>query len=58
MLSRLRYPQFPEPIGVFRAIDAPVYDALIDDQVKRLTAEKGPPDMQKLLDGPDPWEVE
>lgn len=58
MLSRLRYPQYPEPIGVFRAIAAPVYDALIDDQVKRLTAEKGTPDLQKLLMGPDPWTVE
>ncbi len=58
MLSRLRHPQFPEPIGVFRAISAPVYDALIDDQVRRLSAEKGTPDMQKLLNGPDPWNVE
>jgi 2-oxoglutarate/2-oxoacid ferredoxin oxidoreductase subunit beta len=58
MLSRLRHPQHPEPIGVFRAIAAPVYDALIDDQVKRLTADKGEPDMQKLLNGPDPWSVE
>jgi 2-oxoglutarate ferredoxin oxidoreductase subunit beta len=58
MLSRLRHPQYPEPIGVFRSTAAPVYDALIDDQVKRLTSEKGAPDMQKLLYGPDPYVVE
>ncbi len=57
LLSRLKHPLFPEPIGVFRAVSAPVYDALIDDQVRRLTAEKGDPDMQKLMDGPDPWTV-
>ncbi len=58
MLSRFSHPLYPEPIGVFRAISAPVYDMLIDEQVERLTAEKGPPDMQKLLYGPEPYTVE
>ncbi len=57
LLSRLRYPAFPEPIGIFRAINAPIYDELIDQQVKRLTEEKGAPDLQKLLYGSDTWTV-
>ncbi len=57
LLSRLQYPDYPEPIGVFRAIDAPVYDELINNQVRRIKKEKGPADLQKLLDGPETWTV-
>jgi 2-oxoglutarate ferredoxin oxidoreductase subunit beta len=57
LLSRLQYPEYPEPIGVFRAVRAPVYDRLIDEQVRALTAKMGPPDLQALLKGPETWEV-
>jgi len=57
LLSRLQYPDYPEPIGVFREVQAPVYDQLIDEQVRRLTAQLGPPDLQALLNGPETWEV-
>ena len=57
LLSRLRYPDFPEPIGVFRDIEAPVYNELIDEQIERLTREKGEPDLQQLLNGSESWEV-
>jgi 2-oxoglutarate/2-oxoacid ferredoxin oxidoreductase subunit beta len=57
LLSRLQYPDHPEPIGVFRAIHAPVYDELINNQVRRVKQEKGQADLQKLLDGPETWSV-
>jgi len=57
LLSRLQYPEYPEPIGVFRAIEAPVYDSLINDQVRQLKEQRGEPDLQKLLQGPETWEV-
>src|SRR5262245_229084 len=33
LLSRMSYPNFPEPIGVFRAVDRPRYDDLINRQI-------------------------
>ena len=57
LLSRLRYPDYPEPIGVFRDIEQAVYNELIEEQIQRLTKERGEPDLQKLLNGPETWEV-
>jgi 2-oxoglutarate/2-oxoacid ferredoxin oxidoreductase subunit beta len=57
MLSRLRYPEFPEPIGVFRAVEGPGYDTLMDDQIQRLTTELGDPDLDALLRGPEAYTV-
>ncbi|NLX23850.1 MAG: 2-oxoacid:ferredoxin oxidoreductase subunit beta [Phycisphaerae bacterium] len=57
LLSRLRHPDYPEPIGVFRAVKSPIYNDLIEEQIRRLTQERGAPDMQKLMYGPETWEV-
>lgn len=58
LLSRLQYPDFPEPIGVFRNVQSPIYSQLIEEQVRRVSAELGPPDLQKLLNGPETWKVD
>jgi 2-oxoglutarate ferredoxin oxidoreductase subunit beta len=58
LLSRMRYEDgFPEPIGVFRAVEAPMYDAMINDQVTQMTAERGKGDLDKLFASGDTWEV-
>src|SRR5207249_6191373 len=33
LLSRMRHPEFPEPIGVFRSVDRPKYDEMINAQI-------------------------
>ena len=33
ILSRMHWPEFPEPLGVFRAVERPTYDALMDAQI-------------------------
>jgi 2-oxoglutarate ferredoxin oxidoreductase subunit beta len=38
LLSRLRAPEFPTPIGVFRSADLTSYDRLLDQQVERAAA--------------------
>jgi len=38
VLSRLRAPEFPTPIGVFRAVEIPSYDELLNQQVERAKA--------------------
>src|SRR5580704_756693 len=33
LLSRMRHPEFPEPIGVFRQVDRPRYEELLNAQI-------------------------
>ncbi len=55
-LSRMGPPDFPTPVGVFRAIDKPVYDQLLMHQVGE-AEEKTPPDMNALYRQGQTWEV-
>lgn len=57
LLSRMRYPEFPEPIGVFRDVVRDTYDDAINVQVAQAKAEKGPGDLTKLFGGGDTWTV-
>ena len=58
LLSRLRHPEFPEPIGVFRAVQGPTYNELVDEQITKAVAKQGRPSLQQLLTGNDTWVVE
>jgi 2-oxoglutarate ferredoxin oxidoreductase subunit beta len=57
LLSRLRHPDFPEPIGVFRHILRPSYDQLAVEQEERAIATKGKGDLAKLLNQGDTWNI-
>src|SRR5690606_42100345 len=57
LLSRMRYPEFPEPIGVFRAVDAPRYDVLINEQVDKAREARGNGDLEALFNSGDTWVV-
>ncbi len=57
-LSRLSHnPTGPTPIGIFRAVDRPVYDDLLNQQVEEAKAKKGPGDLQTLLESGGVWDV-
>ena len=56
LLARMTAPDFPTPIGLFRSVQRPCYDALINAQVAEITAKKTP-DLQKLLNGRNSWVV-
>jgi 2-oxoglutarate ferredoxin oxidoreductase subunit beta len=58
LLSRMRHPEFPEPIGVFRDVDKPKYDELINTQIAEARKTKGDGDLQKLYHSGDTWTVE
>ncbi len=58
LLSRMRHPEFPEPIGVFRAVDAPRYDDQLNRQVTMAREQKGEGELEKLFNAGDTWEVE
>lgn len=58
MLSRMRHPEFPEPMGVFRAVERPTYDRLLLDQVAQVQQKRGAGDLDKLFNAGDTWIVE
>ncbi|HEX2971588.1 MAG TPA: 2-oxoacid:ferredoxin oxidoreductase subunit beta [Tepidisphaeraceae bacterium] len=57
MLSRMRYPEMPEAMGIFRAVDMPCYSDLVRQQMETAVAQKGRGDLQTLLRGPESWVV-
>ena len=57
LLSRMRHPDFPEPIGVFRAVERPTYNDLLNGQISEERHSKGKGDLQKLFDAGDTWTV-
>ena len=57
LLSRMRQPDFPEPIGVFRAIEKPTYADGILGQIKQAVEDKGAGNLSKLYNAADTWEV-
>jgi 2-oxoglutarate ferredoxin oxidoreductase subunit beta len=57
-LSRMRYPEFPEPVGVFRCVQRPCYDIQMQEQIDTVTKQQGKGDLARLLDGGDTWTVE
>ena len=57
LLSRMQQPEFPEAIGIFRQIDAPVYDDQLNAQVE--AAQQAAPDakLNDLFNSGNTWEV-
>jgi 2-oxoglutarate ferredoxin oxidoreductase subunit beta len=58
MLDRMTTPNFPVPVGVFRAIERETYDAALEAQIEAATARSGKGDLRELLQEGDPWRVE
>ena len=56
-LSRMGPPDFPTPVGVFRAIDKPTYQDLLMGQIQA-AQEKGLPDLDELYRRSETWEIE
>ncbi|MDP7302092.1 MAG: thiamine pyrophosphate-dependent enzyme, partial [Pirellulaceae bacterium] len=58
LLSRMRHEDgFPEPIGVFRAIEAPLYDVELNRQVAAAREKRGEGDLNKLFNSGETWTV-
>jgi 2-oxoglutarate ferredoxin oxidoreductase subunit beta len=51
------YPEFPVPIGVFRDVDAPTFDQLVQQQVEEAIA-KGKGSLEAALRAGETWVVE
>ena len=58
-LSRLSTgPHMPTPIGVFRDVDRPVYDAEVQRQLVAASERSGPGDLAKILASGPTWSVD
>ncbi len=58
LLARMRHPEFPEPIGVFRSISAPIFDVEVRAQTQSAIDKRGRGDLQKLFESSDTWKVQ
>jgi 2-oxoglutarate ferredoxin oxidoreductase subunit beta len=57
-LSRLSTgPHMPTPVGVFRDIERPVYEAEVQQQLAAAVERSGPGDLAKVLAGGATWTV-
>ena len=58
LLSRMHYPDFPEPIGVFRCVEKPTYEDCLDQQVRAAVESQGVGRLEDLLADGDTWVVD
>ncbi|HZN11303.1 MAG TPA: thiamine pyrophosphate-dependent enzyme, partial [Blastocatellia bacterium] len=58
ILGRMQYPEYPVPVGVFRAVEKPTYEEMLDDQISTAVGAKGPGDLAKLLNSGETWVID
>jgi 2-oxoglutarate ferredoxin oxidoreductase subunit beta len=57
MLSNLMQPEFPEPFGVFRAVERETFEVASHEQSRLARVQRGKFDLQDLLNGKETWTV-
>ena len=58
MLARMEQPDFPQPVGIFRAVERATYENLLADQIQSAISKQGPGNLEKLINSGDTWTVE
>ncbi len=58
LLTRFEYPDLPVPVGVFRAVEKPTYERLLQGQVDGAVQKLGPGDLRKAIESGDVWDVQ
>src|SRR5215475_8119181 len=57
LLSRMVHPEFPEVIGVLRAVERPTFDATLNVQIEDVIKAKGRGKLEDLFAADDVWVV-
>ena len=57
ILGRMAYPDYPVPMGIFRAVDKPTYEDMMSDQINQAISQKGPGSLAKLLGSGETWVI-
>jgi len=58
ILSRMWWPDYPVPVGVFRRVERPTHDALMTAQIDEAVALRGEGDLTKALNSGETWTVD
>lgn len=58
LLSRMHHPELPEPLGVFRDVQKPTYDEMVNAQIDSAVAKHGLGDFDTLYNSGDTWVVD
>jgi len=58
LLSRMVYPDFPECVGVFRCVERPTYEDVLNKQMNDLIATRGAGKLEDLFASDETWVVE
>jgi 2-oxoglutarate ferredoxin oxidoreductase subunit beta len=58
LLSRMVYPEFPECIGVFRCVERPTYENVLNKQIDDVIATRGAGKLEELFASDETWTVE
>jgi len=57
LLAHMGQPEFPVPVGVFRAVQRPTYEELVGQQIDEARKLLGPASLEKMFNAGDTWEV-
>jgi 2-oxoglutarate ferredoxin oxidoreductase subunit beta len=58
LLSRMVYPDFPECMGVFRCVERPTYEDVLNRQIADVIEKRGPGKLDELFASDETWVVE
>ncbi|MBC7933328.1 MAG: 2-oxoacid:ferredoxin oxidoreductase subunit beta, partial [Rubrivivax sp.] len=55
MLARMEFPDFPQPVGIFRSVERETYEDLMAHQIEDAVARQGRGQLEKLIHSGDMW---
>jgi 2-oxoglutarate ferredoxin oxidoreductase subunit beta len=58
LLSRMVYPDFPECVGVFRCVERPTYESVLNKQIDDAITMRGAGNLDELFASDETWTVE
>ncbi|HLL71415.1 MAG TPA: 2-oxoacid:ferredoxin oxidoreductase subunit beta [Pyrinomonadaceae bacterium] len=58
MLARMEYPDFPQPVGIFRAVERDTYEDMMEAQIEAAITKQGAGSLEKLINSGDTWVVQ
>ncbi|HZG53333.1 MAG TPA: 2-oxoacid:ferredoxin oxidoreductase subunit beta [Pyrinomonadaceae bacterium] len=58
MLARMEYPDFPQPVGIFRAVERDTYEDMMEAQITAAVEQKGAGSLEKLINSGETWVVQ
>ncbi len=58
MLARMEYPEFPQPVGIFRSVERDTYEDMMEAQIEAAIEKQGMGSLEKLINSGETWVVQ